>query len=54
MSGGGITCSGVTANGTGTQVTASCAITNGAARNARNVTVVTPIGNAGGVTFTVD
>ena len=43
MSGAGITCTGVTA--TDTSVSATCAITNGAAHTARNVTITTTIGS---------
>jgi len=42
ISGGGITCTGITS--TATTVNASCSINAGAARSARNVSVTTPIG----------
>jgi len=42
ISGGGVTCTGVTS--TATTVSANCAITNGAAHTARSVTATTPIG----------
>jgi hypothetical protein len=54
IAGGGVTCT-VTGS-TSTTVSANCAITNGAARTARNVTVATPIGNSNTLTgaFTVN
>jgi hypothetical protein len=53
VSGGGVTCT-VTGTAAAT-VNAGCTITNGAARTARNVTAVTPIGNTNALTgaFTV-
>jgi hypothetical protein len=52
VAGTGVTCS-ITGS-TATTVSANCAITNGATRNARNVTVTTPIGTTTAVTFTVN
>jgi hypothetical protein len=53
MSGTGVTCSGITS--TSTSISASCAISNGAAHTARTVTATTPIGTTTGtVTFTVN
>jgi hypothetical protein len=53
MSGNGVTCSGVAANGAGTSVTASCSISSNA--GIRTVTVATPAGNSlGAVTFRVN
>jgi Bacterial Ig-like domain (group 3)/Bacterial Ig domain len=51
MSGTGINCTGVTS--TATTVSASCAITAGAALGARTVTATTPIGTTNTVAFTV-
>ena len=54
ISGSGVTCTGITS--TATTVNANCAITTGAARSARNVTVTTPIGTTNSLTgaFTVN
>ena len=51
--GTGITVSGTTVNGAGTSVTATFAIAAGATVGARSITVTTPGGTTGGVTFTV-
>ena len=53
VAGGGVTVSGLTVVNA-TTVTANFVITNGAARTARNVTVTTPGGTTGAVTFTVN
>jgi hypothetical protein len=55
--GGGITASNLVVSSNGTQLTATFAITNGAARTTRNVRVVTPNGTTpvnAAVTFTVN
>jgi hypothetical protein len=52
VSGGGVTCT-ITGTTTATTVTANCVITPTAALTARNVTVTTPTGTLGPVTFTV-
>jgi uncharacterized repeat protein (TIGR01451 family) len=55
MSGNGVTCSGVAANGAGTSVTGSCSISSNASTGIRTVTVATPAGNSlGAVTFRVN
>jgi hypothetical protein len=54
FSGGGITCTGISS--TATTISANCAITNGAAHTARNVTATTPQGTTNTLTgaFTVN
>jgi hypothetical protein len=54
IAGGGVTCTVISS--TATTVSANCAITNGAARTARNVTATTPIGGTNTLTgaFTVN